>query len=479
MKRIIFLLFFPFLLSVGAYEPNSIDLQIINHTFNEEFDKAIKLSQEQIKLFPNSPKYYYYHINTKILEYYKKVAELEPGKRDEGRKLLNKEIIDYCESVIKKIDPSRLDTENKFYFGSIYAYLGRIYGIDGSWWSAFRAGMKSKNLMEEILEADPQFYDAYLALGMLYYYADRLSGITGFIAGVLGMSGDREKGLRYLQTAHDKGKLTYGQAALTLIEVYSSLEDNDYMAVKYFEEFLKRFPKSKRTLNSYCQRLLNIYNTNRVASLIQNDDENLINDYTKARYYDIIGKSDLAIKHAEDVIEKEDVSWRGALNNARYIIVFNGWLTGNNSLIKRHEALLDDRSKENFEISNKNEMHSKWIHQFSIYFASGKSVQELEDFAKLKPIFNNASGYESRFNLLMGLVYFKNNSFIKAEQFYRKALLSTNERDKYTAYKYLVDIYIKQNTDKSKVEKLLDDIDDFDNDRLTFRAKDLEKKYNL
>ena len=66
----------------------------------------------------------------------------------------------------------------------------------------------------------------------------------------------------------------------------------------------------------------------------------------------------------------------------------------------------------------------------------------------------------------------------KAEQSYRKVLNSKNDRDKYTAYKYIVDIYLKQTTDKSRVKKLLDDIDDFDNDRLTFRAKDLEKRYS-
>jgi hypothetical protein len=38
---------------------------------------------------------------------------------------------------------------------------------------------------------------------------------------------------------------------------------------------------------------------------------------------------------------------------------------------------------------------------------------------------------------------------------------------------------MKQNTDKSKVEKLIEIIDDFDNDRLKYRSKDLAKKYNL
>lgn len=476
MKRLILFFLLTTLVIASSYEPNSTDKQIINHTFNEEFDRAIKLSQDQIKINTASPKYYYYYINTKILEYYQKVAELDPDKRESGRKALNKEIINYCENILNKFDKSKLDTENKFYLGSIYAYLGRINGIDGSWWSAFRNGQKSRNIMEEVLNADPQFYDAYLVLGMLYYYADRLSGVTGFIAGVLGMSGDRNKGLEYLHIAYEKGKLTYGQTALTLIEIYSSLEDNDYEAIKFYEDFLGNYPKNKRTLNAYCQRLISLYEFNKLASLINSD---LIEDYTKARYYDAIGNPELAIKFAESSLKNEKSLWRGAAGNARYIVVFNSWLTGNSSMQKKYESELDERYKETFETAKNFEKETRWLHQFSVQAAIGKSITELENLAANKPDTRKAPELEYRFNLMMGLLYFKNNMLNKSETFYRRSLNSTNERDKYTAYKYLVDIYLKQSTDKSKVKKLLNEIDDFDNDRLTFRAKELEKKYNL
>jgi len=330
--------------------------------------------------------------------------------------------------------------------------------------------------MEEVLKADPKFYDAYLVLGMLYYYADRLSGITGFIAGVLGMTGDRIKGLEYLQLAYDKGMLTYGQTALTLIEIYSSLEDNDLEAIKYYEDFLKRYPRNKRTLNAYCHRLIGLYEFDKLSSIINSE---LIEDYTKARYYDAIGNTELAIRFAEESLKNEKSLWRGASGNAKYIIVFNSWLTGNSSLQKKYESELDERYKEIFETAKNFEKGSKWIHQFSIQAALGKSIAELESLAANKPDTRQSPELECRFNLMMGFFYFKNGILSKSETFYRKCLNSKNERYKYTAYKYLVDIYLNQNEDKSKVKKLLDDIEDFDNDRLTFRAKDLEKKYNL
>ncbi len=245
MKYFLFVLLFSFVLHAQVVVPTTIDEQIISYTFNENFGQAIKLSQEQINKTPNSPKYYYYMINVKILEYYQKVAELSQEKRDEGRKTLNGEIIKYCEGVVDKFEDASLNTENKFYFSTIYGYLARVYGVDGSWWSAFRAGLKAKRLSEEVIKANPNFYDAYLVVGMLNYYADRMSGITSFIAGALGFSGDREKGLAQLRLAYEKGSLTFGLAAQTLIEVYSNLEDNETAAIPIYESFLKKYPTNQ------------------------------------------------------------------------------------------------------------------------------------------------------------------------------------------------------------------------------------------
>ncbi|TSA27182.1 MAG: hypothetical protein D4R68_06070 [Ignavibacteriales bacterium] len=479
MKKLLFLFSLSALLSAKPYEPTQIDLQIISHTFNEEFDQAKKLSQKQINLNPNSPKYYYYLINTKILEYYQRVAELDPEKRDEGRKILNKEIIDYCESIIDKFDDDKLNTENKFYYGTIYAYLGRIYGIDGSWWSAFKSGLKSKNIMEDVLKSDPQFYDAYLVLGMLNYYADRLSGITSFVAGILGFSGDREKGLTQLHTAYEKGKLTFGQSALTLIEVYASLEGNEYASLNYFENFLNRFPKNKRTLNAYCQILMNIGDLKKVEIIIKNDKQALVDNYARARLSDLKGNSQLAIQCGEQALENENKLYRGGAAASRYIIVFNSWLTKDNSKVKKYETTLNDRYKELFAVIKNNEKESKWLHDLSVQIASDKSIADIESYVKSKPNFSKAKGFEDQFNLLLGAFYFEKSVFDKSEQCFKRSINAADDRDKYSAVKNLMEIYSRQNVDKSKVKTLLGVIDDLDNDRLKYRAKDLEKRYNL
>lgn len=479
MKHLLFLLCTSVILHAQAIQPTSIDLQIINYTFNEQFDEATKISQEQIKLAPSSPKYYYYLINIKILEYYQKVAELDPEKRGEGRKILNKEIIEYCEGVINKLNETNLNLENKFYYGSIHAYLARIYGVDASWWSAFRSGKKAKNIMEEIIKSNPQFHDAYLVLGMINYYADRMSGVTGFIAGVLGLSGDREKGLNYLQTAFDKAKLTFGQSALTLIEVYTSLEGNEYAALPYFEKFLDKYPNNKRTLNAYCQTLMNIWELDKVERLLNNDTGNLIDDFARARFYDIKGDSRLAIQFGEKALQNEKKLYRGGADYSRYIIVVNSLLIGDNKRVEKYEALLDERFSERYLILKNNPGAGKWVRELSIRIANNNSVSELEQYLKTKPNLKTAGDYEEQFNLLVGTHYFNNRNYSMSEQYFLKNITASEERNKTRALTYLVEIYSRQTVDKVKVKKLLAIIEDTENNRLTYRSKDLERKYNL
>ncbi len=463
----------------NSAEPDRIDQQIINSTYNDQFDAAKKLCLDQISTNQNSPKYYYYLINVKILEYYKKISELDPSKREEGRKNLNEEIINYCENVVDKIDESGLSVENKFYYGTIYAYLARVYGVDNSWWSAFKSGKKAKNFMQDVIKSDPQFFDAYLVLGMIEYYADRMNGVAGFIAGILGLSGSRETGLYYLRTAYDKGKLTFGQSSLMMIEIYTSLEGNDFAALPYFEKFLNRFPQNRKTLNAYCQTLMNLWNFKKAEELIKNDRDNLIDDYAKARFYDMTGNSALAIRYGEKALLNEKNLYRGGAAASRYIIVLNCWLTGDNDKAKKYEPLLSERYKIEFYAAQKNEKEKKWLREFSVKIAQNRQMNDIENYLKTKPDFSRVPNYEDEFNLLAGAFYFKNNLYNRAAVFFEKSVESKDERDKVSAAGSLVEIYLRENVNKSKVENLLKIIDNIDSSRLSYRSKDLAKKYNL
>ena len=63
------------------------------------------------------------------------------------------------------------------------------------WWSAYWAASSCENCLEEVLNDDPEFYDAYFELGVINYYPDVIiTGFTSTLAWIDGTSGDRELG---------------------------------------------------------------------------------------------------------------------------------------------------------------------------------------------------------------------------------------------------------------------------------------------
>jgi hypothetical protein len=169
---------------------------------------------------------------------------------------------------------------------------------------------------------------------------------------------------------------------------------------------------------------------------------------------------------------------RGA-GNIRYNLVYNCWLIGDNNRVNKYEPALNEQSKERFNLNKNHEKESKWLHNLSVQMYNNKPLVEIENYIKTKPNLNNAKGFEDQYNLLVGAYYLDKNIYDKAEMFLKKSINATDNRDKYSAVRNLTEIYMRQNVDKAKVKTLLDVIDDLNNDRIKYRAKDLEKKYNL
>ena len=229
-----FLILFYFVCVVSAKSSINFtdsDKKIVFHTYNFEFDKAYEVLNPLLISEPGNLKYYFLELGLKSMIIEKSVYDKNPADKWELKKKMNEEAIEYANDVVEKFEDVELTTENKFYLGCIYGYLGRMYGVTKSWMSAFSDGKTGRGLLEEVIEEEPDFYDAYLLLGMFSYYADRMGGFMGFVAGILGFSGDREEGIEYILKTYKNGYLLSDQAELLLIELYSGLEGNGFAAL--------------------------------------------------------------------------------------------------------------------------------------------------------------------------------------------------------------------------------------------------------
>jgi hypothetical protein len=481
MKAIIFFLLFiaSAVMAEAPFTPARVDLQILDHTFNLELDEALALADEQIKKTENSPKYYFYYINAMMMEYGVKLNESRISQRQIVKEEMLENIIDYCEKVNEQFEDSVFSIEDKFYYAGVLGYLARAYGLNRSWWSAFQTGQDAESLMDEIIEENPEFYDAYLMLGMFEYFADRMSGVTGFIASVLGFSGDRETGLEYIKLAYDKGSnVTFGQASLMLIEIYTRMEENSFTSLAYFEKFLEKYPRNFRINSWYGRELVSTWNYGKLKHLIEKDSLGLVDANVRAHYYSGIGDREKAIKYSKIVLDNRETNYHWTTRSNQFIFVLNNWLLGNFDEVEKHREELDENQIKWLDEIIEHPEDILWLSDFSSAIARGEPRSYMESFLSSPPEFTlNKFNYTREY--YSGIYYYGIGEFDNAEQSLIKTKTAEQSWIRYETFKYLVEIYIRNAVDTGKVEMLLEEIDDLDEESLSFRARELSAVYNL
>jgi len=476
---LIYVLFIPVIVSPKDFLTlTDIDNKIISLTFNEHYLEAKQLCDSLIHADSLSPKYYFYFFGADALEMHAKTNYSPVHDRDEFRNSILESSILKLEFTLDKLEDIELTPENKFYVAGLYGYLSRATGLNRSWWSALRNGTTSIDMFEEIIEEHPDCYDAYLMPGMFLYYADRLSGFTSLIASLLGISGDRQKGLEYITLANEKGKITFAQSTLLLLEISAFMEDNGYGAIHHFDLFTSRFPENKRVANWYCHILLRLDLAKEAGVIIKHDSLAVINDFIKARYYFLIGDNKTSTDYSKTAFDTTVFYWRWTIEYTKYLYVFNNWILENDEEVEKYIPELRDSYKERINFERSNESETKYLYQLNSEVAASGESSKIGYLISAPPKFTEEY-HVSLFNLLKGVYYFKNENYAGADTSFQKSKQSKDRRLKTRSLKYLLDIYLKTDVGQERAEILIDEIEDSDYQKLIYRIGDLEIKYDL
>lgn len=478
MRKTLFLLLTlsSFIFSQNFLKIDSLDKKLIDLTFNDEFAKVISICDSLIKLDKRNPKYYYHYFGADALQLHEKLSFSPPNSRDSIKEILVNKSIAKLEDAIKILDNVNVTPTNRFYIASLHGYFSRYAGLNNSWWSAYVNGTKANGMFEDLIKEFPQCYDAYLYPGVFDYYAARLDGLNGFFASIIGVSGDRKKGLDKINLALKNSKLVYPQALLMILEINTVMEDNPNKAIPYFEEFINAYPKNERAINWYCHTLLNLDQANKIGSKIKNDKYGIIDNFAKAKYYFITNQVDSAAKYAKYSFQKTN-TWKGIIEHTKYYYVYSNWLSKNTEAIKNYKSKLDDFYTALFELDLKNETESKYIYKLTTLLAT-ENFAEFNMLLKKQPKFKEPY-FLAEFNLLQGNSLFQQNKLIDALPYFEKAELSPDDRNKTIALRYQLDIYLSEKFLQSKVNLLIERIEDTEYSKLIFRLDDLKHKYNL
>lgn len=473
MYRVIgfFFLFTSIIISNGR--PTTVDKDIMNLALNYDFKKADDLLTLQFSKSENLKKHFLY-LNVELIKVIKETDEAVYKNRREVKDSLNKRLIEYAEKVVEKYEDEKLSIIDRFYLGSVHGVLGRLYGVTKSMTSAFSSGKEGRNIMQEIIDEDPSFIDAYLLPGMLNYYADRLGGLTEFFAGLLGLSGDRSVGLKYLEKVEKSGDFNNWQATMILIELYSRMEGNKFASLPLLKKITERFPNNIHFLNWYCYDLMSLNQLDEVEKLIEIKGAR-VNDYIKASFYHHKGEFLKSNKIYEKLFNQKIKVYPWVFENSKFVRVINYYMLNDLANANKYKVELNDNYKALFENYSSNNLLNAKVFEFK------KAVQfnEKNNDDKLFDNYKENKLAESYWNFFSAVGKFKQNDLGKSIQYFQKAKELNFEEYGYESIRYLIHIYKVSSVPNNEVEKLLDEIDDLDNDGLEFFAQDLKQKYKL
>jgi len=471
LKRMILLAIF--ILPILAQSPikvTGVDHQIILWAFNHQFEKAEELVDKKIAEDPNIPKYYFLNILTKSLKHLADSDQFNFEKRFDYRKQKNDELIEYTENIMENFDDIEMTPENKYFLANLYGYLGRMYGLQRSFMSAFSNASEGKDLLEELVEEYPDLYDGYLLLGVFEYYADRLGGVVEFIAGILGFSGDRTRGIEYLQIASQKGELTKPMAEFILGETYYTQEDNPFDALWYFNILVKKYPNNK-DFYDWCTRiLLQLDRLSEAQEMINNDKNSSVSGFTKSSFYFKNGEYEKANALLNELIEKKDFKWKGAYNYSKLMYTVSSLLIDKS--VDSIEQGLDEDQLTIYNEVKSNLPAAKEVFNFAV------NVGQLGVGIKMGiPQIQNLpeDGYlRSMYEFYAGVYFERYRDATNAIKYFVKTAKAQNYFNK-ESVEYLIHIYKSFKPTEQQLDELEDIIDNLDDDDLEFSFMDLRR----
>lgn len=165
---------------------------------------------------------------------------MPPGEREKFFRLVAES--QARSEAILKTDPQDLDA--RYFLGTSFGVLGAFsITVDHSKSDAFKYGKKAYQYHSEIVEEDPEYYDAYMSVGMYEYIVGNLPWYIKWLAVIIGYRGSEERGFEYLRLASEKGQYVADEARVLQMVLY--VREREYGKalglVRYMRE---KYPRS-------------------------------------------------------------------------------------------------------------------------------------------------------------------------------------------------------------------------------------------
>jgi tetratricopeptide (TPR) repeat protein len=240
------------------------------HFYNLDYDGAISRFETVLKAHPQDPMAYGYVLMATVFKELYNQDLLDTTYYAHDNFLTSKRNVPVAEATRQRIEyltdtAVRLaDEEIKADGRNKNAYFARGYArgmhavfitlVDHSFVAAARQGYASRSDSEQVLKIDPEYADAKMAVGIQQFAVASLPRWVRMIVGIVGVGGNKERGLELLREAAAHGVITSVESR-TVLSLFlrhdgrypEALAEQHGLAVDYPHDYLFRLEEANLT----------------------------------------------------------------------------------------------------------------------------------------------------------------------------------------------------------------------------------------
>lgn len=241
------------------FRPDDADTRAgFDHFYNLEYDQAIRCFEAAVKAHPGDPFAVnhllsgemfreLYRIGALDTELYarngflnSKQFPIDPKAKQEIQSLMEQSL-QLSEARLKK-NPNDIDA---LYARGVTRGLRATYIglIDKAWFAALRSAVGARRDHERVLELNPNYTDAKMTVGIHNYVIASVSWPVKVAASVVGLSGNKQKGIQYLYDAGNAGGETSVDSKIAL-SLFLRREQRYPEALKLVGGLVDDFPRN-------------------------------------------------------------------------------------------------------------------------------------------------------------------------------------------------------------------------------------------
>src|SRR5262245_11053260 len=209
--------------------------------YNMQFDEALHAAQGLVDLAPAHPVGYF----CRAAVYWQwRLIALDAQQR---ARLLRQfqEATQRTRAVAEQL-PAAQATEAAFYLGAVYGMQARMHFVEKQYIRALLAAKQGSSYLQQCVARAPDWYDAYAGLGTYSYVLSRVPGVwRGIVQQIVGIAGNRDRGLQWLEQARTRGRLSVPEAVSLLAKIYTLPDEQQYdKAYGLLEYLVQRYPNN-------------------------------------------------------------------------------------------------------------------------------------------------------------------------------------------------------------------------------------------